>query len=289
MRLVAALLLVIIAGVWLPAIHVLFYNIFLPQPRGQHTNAMSSSSSVNSPAEEATVAKSLQNLAAAKTIEVLHQDENAVQTWNSFHSATQQVLFSHIWKEFSRLRDLEHSCKAYQERRDFFGSQFRYHNTKDKAISLEMVRRGLREECTTWHLYATVDPKRPIGLCRSCNVESLYSPKTTCYRCKSTPLDILTLVSPEVFRERLAYAFGTPPKSKTIKGSRYFHPDDVCGPELVYYGFYRFRSCVFTRRGICFVTILGICDDQATECALDLLNWLITTEVPEPCKDPRRC
>ncbi|KAJ9603414.1 hypothetical protein H2200_012192 [Cladophialophora chaetospira] len=60
--------------------------------------------------------KSLQDLSAAKVLEALREDDDAVQTFTSFDAAERQVLFSHLWQEFKRLMDVENKYKDIDRR-----------------------------------------------------------------------------------------------------------------------------------------------------------------------------
>ena len=58
--------------------------------------------------------KSLRQLSAAKALQLLPQDDDAIQTFNSIRPATQRLFFSCLWTNYKRLLVVERQHEAYQ-------------------------------------------------------------------------------------------------------------------------------------------------------------------------------
>ena len=80
------------------------------------TTTSPSSTTKTAPSSNSRNIKSLQELSAAEAIRLLHEDKNAVKTFNDLDDDRRQVLFGHIWQEHLRLVDVEREYKASQQR-----------------------------------------------------------------------------------------------------------------------------------------------------------------------------
>ena len=120
-------------------------------------------------AATSTGTKSLQEISAAKTLEVLQNDKNSVQTLSGLSHEEIQVLLPHIWQEHQQLLEIKRRytvLHVYQERRDYFRARWRYRTVDDDE---SFHPHDLREtEWVQWsepYLTATSDPQKPVKLC----------------------------------------------------------------------------------------------------------------------------
>ena len=152
--------------------------------------SISSNAAPHPPPTASIGPKLLQDLAAAKAIQALHEDEDAIQTWNSLESTTQMVLFPHLWKDYHHLQKL----RVYLGRRNSFRSRWRYYkHTDDFNMS--------RVFTSIWNFVDSNDPKRPLSSC-----------SLTSWDNQSYEVDLRDHIPWKTFTERLTAALGAPPQ-----------------------------------------------------------------------------
>ncbi|KAJ9603409.1 hypothetical protein H2200_012187 [Cladophialophora chaetospira] len=218
--------------------------------------------------------KSLQDIAAAKAVSALQEDEDAVRTWNFLDASTQQILFPYLWKEQRRLLDQERRCKVYIERRDYFRSRWEYRTYADDERYPRERAEALRT-CSSANLIIPVSGGgKAFELCH-CWDSALLT------RCSKCGIDLDKFTSRDVLRTRIIAAFGTPPEQReeSWEGDP-LSTDCVWGIELRER---HFGHTYFIFGENFWPEYEG---EEAHEFgfdgAMDLLNWLVNEEPPEP-------
>ncbi|EXJ62495.1 hypothetical protein A1O7_02933 [Cladophialophora yegresii CBS 114405] len=92
--------------------------------------------------------KSLQQMAAAKTLQALQEDENAVQTLLGLGEDEKQVLVPHLWQEFMRLAAAERKYQAIEEGMPAADRHIAFVHHLEKPTSMLRKGNGNDEEST---------------------------------------------------------------------------------------------------------------------------------------------
>ena len=218
--------------------------------------------------------KTLQDLAAAKTIQVLREDEDGIQTWNSLGSDAQQVLFPYLWEDYRQLHKRD-AYLSYLERRDFFRSQWRFY----EGAGDDLIKPASSE---SWDLVPSLDQKRPVSIC-----SGKLRPHPLILRPRKVvagaELDLMDLLGPKGFGESLVSVVGAPPLRLLAPSHRNWRRRQLelghnAATEILVH---RGRSMLhFSRKELRYWGLPNNLQEDV-EGALDLLNWLISEECPK--------
>ncbi|KAL6248075.1 hypothetical protein RBB50_005423 [Rhinocladiella similis] len=250
-------------------------------------------------------AKSLQELSAEKTLNLLRKDRQAVVTFNSLDPDLQQILYERIWQDYI---DLKGTITTYQKwcpaadqflytgyargglngttsddsddspaRKGFnhFRALWRYRRPSDP----ESPRLAMddRFEWDSGYLYTAPGSRRDFAVC-----ECQTSPGTC--QCPGRRQDwsdrftISKAISSQLLLYRLTVVFGMPPRDT--------YPDFVPGyktcwrVELVPRGDGRDSALIDFQDWKGGVTVHFVGCQGASSHALNLLNWLVSDHVP---------
>jgi hypothetical protein len=274
---------------------------------------MSSSFPVPNGEVPSTGAKTLQELCAERALEQLQQDENAVATFNNLGEDYQQILFAHLWKDYTRLLELEKTAILGWPAADrdlytnTFGDQYRtiyldYPDIFDWQRGTEMGPGGQIHEIShyfrsRWRQplpFYLAPPNLNQGITpndgRKWNTKNLFmSPgpgrrvmlcpcwlSNICAACRAREMDDFfdNSCSSQLLLYRLTVVFGLCTTTEVM-----YHPDTPCWT-------FKLQSREYPETTLRLEDFLGRFDvcfrgsQRASASALVLLNFLISNEVP---------
>ncbi|KAJ9603412.1 hypothetical protein H2200_012190 [Cladophialophora chaetospira] len=208
--------------------------------------------------------KSLQEIAAAKTIQTIRGDRKSAKIITKLSDEQQQVLVPYILSDYIKTLDFQRKNETYQQRRDYFRSQWIQWCEED----------GLPARASTrwdqWQLVKTSSRETPIELC--CCWEQDWRD-----RCNKAGVFLGRLLPARQLFRRVVTGFGLPEKtpfSETRCQIALAHRED---PDSVLRFVSHHGSSGWGSFDISFEGQKGL-----AIAALEMLNWLLSVEVPSP-------